>query len=90
VKLDDARWEEICVLLPQLPTSYSSHRWYPAVLPGDLKVEIRKTSGRGRAFGDRFLWLRRAVPLQKADGTWTANFRVWRINLCTRDAREIS
>ena len=47
----------------QHPDRWESGQWYPALLPSNDPVEIKRTTGRGRAQGKHYLHVRYEVPL---------------------------
>jgi hypothetical protein len=51
----------------QHPDYWDTGRWYPAQLPTGGNVEIKRTTGRGRLQGKRYLHVRYTVPLVIVD-----------------------
>ena len=78
----------------QHPNPWDGGRWYPASLPvSGAKVEIRRTSGKGRNHG-YFLHARRAVRLtvRNLDGTISdlgPDYIHVRFNLSTGECKEL-
>ena len=47
----------------QHPQQWTSGRWYPAHLPDGREVEIRRSNGRGKQTGSRYLHIKLPVTV---------------------------